>query len=495
MFWHLDVDIISLLVIFSLFFYFIFTQSEEKPSRSDKFFLLMLIAGGIATGLDLVVSSMLTTNASIFLYYFFMTLYFVYFQALFLLWFFYNSSLIFSSQPRISRRFNRIFTIPFVVYFGFFIANLWGGWFFKISGGENPYSRGSFFFLSLLPFFVYPFVILLLAIINRKTISDKYPLPLFIITPSILIFGVIFQLAMKGWLLILPIYMFSILVTFLFVQAKQYRINEMTREQVRNYTTHVPCGLIIGFINTKHQFSFQNINQAYFDLLEEPKEFMLSRYKNDLFAGIHIQDRPIVEEKIKDLCAYHRDQEFVYRFISGKNKIKWIHAQIRAIHNDDNTAIAYITVSEITSLMDKITQFQMVIENIPCGISIFKCRGKNIHHLYHNQKLLEILGIPCIDQYTNFDTFDFSLVHKDDIEKLRTMSIDAFKEKNPFSILFQFYNPKKEKYLTIKTEAHKLLDSAGNDIVFLIYSDETDRLEKEACGTAFSFTEEAKIGK
>lgn len=198
---------------------------------------------------------------------------------------------------------------------------------------------------------------------------------------------------------------------------------------------------------------------------------MLSRYNTDIFAGVHVQDRPHLKEVIDDLCQYHRDQEFFYRFVTRKNKIKWFQAQVRAIHNEDNTAIAYITISEITSLIDKIHQFEAILENLPCGIALFKVRGRNIHHLYHNKELLFILGIPKIVRYSTLDKIDLSLIHNEYVEPLKRVTREGFRDSNTLSFVYRFYNPKKEKYIKIQTDLHKMLDSEGNDIVFLICRD------------------------
>lgn len=220
MFWHIDSDIVSFLVVLALYVYQARFQNKTEKRFLDKRFSQCIQIGLFLTVIDIVASVIMDVPVSRFVYQFGMTLYFVTVELVIVEWFLYAATLLYPDDEKSFRRIHHFVVGVYVAYALFEASNPWTGVAFTL-GPNNEYTRGPFFMLMVVVYALYTVALLALILIRRKHIPSEYPWVVLALVPIVLAVAIIVQLTNYGWLTIMPGYMFCLVLAFLFFQTVQ----------------------------------------------------------------------------------------------------------------------------------------------------------------------------------------------------------------------------------------------------------------------------------
>lgn len=225
MYWHIDTDAVSLIVIASIYVFSLqlvkaIPSEWEKPQ--NRRFLSCLHTGIVVTAIDIAASVVMEIPVAKFWYHFWMTLYFSAVELVIIEWFLYVVTLLYRREERGFSVIPKIVISIYIAYVLFVAANPWSGLIYSL-GENNEYTRGAFFGLCIILFALYTLALFVLILVRYKKIPQKYPAFLMLMTPVILAVAIFLQLSFGGMLLILPAYMICLVLAFLFLQLRRTR--------------------------------------------------------------------------------------------------------------------------------------------------------------------------------------------------------------------------------------------------------------------------------
>lgn len=245
MFWHIDTDAISLIVLVAIYLYYRKLSVQVTSLLQDRRFLHCLIAGIGVTAVDIAASVIMEVPTTRFLYHLMMTLYFVSVELVIVEWFSYVLPILYRDDAHKEKVIRYIMWSVYGVYALFTALNPWTGAVYTL-GPNNEYTRGPFFAGMLILFALYTIVLFVLIMVRRKYIQKGYPSVMLLSTPVILAIGIVLQLSVPGLLLIMPAYMICLVFAFLFLQ-NMYLKN--SRQLVEDLSRVAETDLLTGLFN------------------------------------------------------------------------------------------------------------------------------------------------------------------------------------------------------------------------------------------------------
>lgn len=240
MYWHIDTDIISLLLLIILFFYI------RKPFRKGvprmRYFLLCVFAAMLATAAEIISSMAMELPVSRVVYHTSMTIYFALLLSPVVTWFLYTASIIFDDDARIMRRILYAVCAAYAAYVIFSVSNLWTGLIYTLGEG-NAYQRGPLFFMLIALYALCTLAVILLVAGNWKKVISGFLRGILMILPLAMGVGIYAQLSVSGWLMILPTYTVSIFAAFLYLQ------NQINQDVVAQLSAAAATDAMTGLLN------------------------------------------------------------------------------------------------------------------------------------------------------------------------------------------------------------------------------------------------------
>ncbi len=217
MYWHIDTDIVSVIVICAIYVY---CRKQPEQLRSRRF-LYCLLTGIIVTVVDIAASVIMEVPVSRTLYHILMTLYFVSIELVIVEWCLYVLTMLYAPGSIGGKAARHSVLLVYGLYSLFVILNPWTGAIYSL-GANNEYSRGPFFAAMLVLYMAYAAALFVFIIVRWKNIPKGYPGGLLLATPVIIAVGIIAQLIFPGTLLIMPTFMICLVLSFLFLQRMQF---------------------------------------------------------------------------------------------------------------------------------------------------------------------------------------------------------------------------------------------------------------------------------
>ena len=231
MYWHIDTDIVSLIVIVAIYMYYRQLPPHDGVVLRNRRFLRCLEAGVAVTGIDIAASIIMEVSATRFLYHLLMTAYFVSIELVIVEWFQYVITILYERDEKGRRSVSHVVWTIYGVYALFNCLNPWTGFVYRL-GPNNEYSRGPFFAAMLVLYTLYTLALFVLILVRWKKIPKGYPGGVLLATPVIIAAGIAAQLTMPGWLLIMPAYMVCLVLAFLFLQTMWARSSQTLMENL-----------------------------------------------------------------------------------------------------------------------------------------------------------------------------------------------------------------------------------------------------------------------
>ncbi len=245
MYWHIDTDVISLIVIAAIYIFYLKVPALDGFVPRTRRFMRCLFVGICVTAIDIAASIIMEVPTTRFLYHLLMTIYFVSIELVIVEWFLYVLTILFEKDEKTSRRISRIVVLSYILYALFNLANPWTGLVYTL-GPNNAYQRGPLFSAMLVLYTLYTIALFILILVRWKHIPQGYPSGVLLLTPVIIAAGIASQLLIPGCLFVMPSYMICLVLAFLFLQTMRTRSNLAL---VENLAKAAETDLLTGLFN------------------------------------------------------------------------------------------------------------------------------------------------------------------------------------------------------------------------------------------------------
>ena len=347
MFWHIDTDIISLLVMSAILLYSLKTATKHRDMPTVKF-LWCLIAGVAVAAVDIAASVAMEVPVSRFTYHLLMTLDFVSLEVTIVFWFRYCLSLVYHDNEARRCRATRIVEASYIVYALFALSNPWTGLIYTL-GPNNEYERGPLFFAMTLVYVIYAIAIFIIVHKERKHLPEGYsPYPL-LLTPIIVGASIAAQLLTAGWLMILPGYMLSLTLAFLFLQTKRAK-EEEAAEQMGMIMENVTSGICASNLHPNGELTILMANDFFYSMFGYTKAQYEKAFESPL-SVVCSEDREAVKKAIRRVVDTRTSTEYEYRVVKrdGEKCIIRCQNSITSIPGLGETVLLAV-MTDITAL-------------------------------------------------------------------------------------------------------------------------------------------------
>lgn len=310
MYWHIDTDIISLLVMTAIFIYCTGVNAKGERDMQTRKFLWCLRIGIIVTVLDIAASIVMEVPVSRFVYHLLMTLYFAGVELTIVFWMRYCFVLLYHDDEKKRRRNTRIVEASYLVYALFALTNPWTGLIYSL-GPNNAYNRGPLFFLMVALYAAYTLTLFALILIRRRHLPAGYPAYVLLLTPVIVAGSIAAQLLNGGWLMILPGYQLSLTLAFLFLQTRRTKEREAAEQMglIVNSVSGGICAFTVGEDSSIHTIL---ANENYYALFGYTKEQFEAELDSPIDA-IQPEDRAKAMDTVNRVIARRGRADFEYR--------------------------------------------------------------------------------------------------------------------------------------------------------------------------------------
>lgn len=245
MYWHVDTDILSIIVMLALLCSNHKLLADREITDRDRSFFQCLTVGIFVALVDIGSSVIMEIPVTRFVFHAFMILYHLSIELLILSWFLFALRQLYEKKSRKRKAFAVGGILLYAVFGVFVCLNPFTELIYRL-GPDNAYSRGPAFPVGFVLFLIYSLVICILAWFRRDYISVSYPHYLIYLTPVILSAGFAVQILIPGWLMIVPAYMVCMTVSFLFMQTVRTRIDSI---QVKDLCVAAETDPLTGLLN------------------------------------------------------------------------------------------------------------------------------------------------------------------------------------------------------------------------------------------------------
>lgn len=220
MYWHIDADIFSLIIMVTVYAYYVSTHPASARDLRVRSFIACFQAGMAIAVIDIAASVVMEVPTTRFLYHFLMMLYMASIVVVILAWFIYALSILYQYEPKRLKLAIRLLMLPYFLYLLMVISNPWTGLMFTLDA-DMVYARGPCFFVMVALYAVYAVALMAEVTLNRKRIPAGYSGYILLMTPVILGLAIVIQLSVPGWLTVVPGYTICLLMAFLFLQTRE----------------------------------------------------------------------------------------------------------------------------------------------------------------------------------------------------------------------------------------------------------------------------------
>lgn len=428
MLWHIDTDIVGLLVLCALYYYTVKLLPDDTFTNRNKCFVRCLRAGIAMTLIDIAASLVMDFPFSRSAYYILMTSYLLMLELMSLLWLMYELSILYEDGAETVRFIKIGAYVLYAVYVLLVLSNPWSELLFSL--GENmQYTRGVLFIpvLACLKC-IFSAALLILIVARRKSIPPSYPIAVLILQPLIVGSATIVQLLNPGWLLICSAYMLCLLLAFLFFQNIRVRTERTKLGNITQMIDKFTSGMTRSELRDDGSFDIQYMSGGMADICEAAVDVLRERLSRDILSGVHPDDREKVSRNLKRMAEKHGSQEMTYRYFTDAGSLKWIN--VRANTTEQNGVVTifatYSDVSELTRV-DHILDAALV----NTGVSIWEYDFRR-RCIIQYQISTEMHGFEQIVPNVPESLVESGFVHPDSAEAFYEM-YDKLRQGAPFA--------------------------------------------------------------
>ncbi len=233
---------------------------------------------------------------------------------------------------------------------------------------------------------------------------------------------------------------------------------------------NVSCGMAICRVNAAGALAIEYLNDGYFTMLEETRESLAARYREDIMAGIHEDDRAMVARNLRDLAENRRGHEMTYRFTTSGGAEKWIYVKTVAVNQLGGETVSYSTYTDLTEHMQIRRQLAEVIDTVPCGICLYRWAQGQFTPLLANAQLASLLGIDLDAFMTRGESARLSRVHPDDREAFVRERNAGLTRDGRYDCVYRCRNDREGTQFWVRERGATSRQPDGSRLVYVSYA-------------------------
>lgn len=162
-------------------------------------------------------------------------------------------------------------------------------------------------------------------------------------------------------------------------KKKEEEESEALKKELKKTFSNIPCGLSV------YRYTGEKIlpvfhNPAFYKILGYSPAHIRSVESETAYLGVHPDDRPLLEEKVRKMIAEEGVLQHTYRVWNDTlKKYRWIQLDGSAKAQDDGTKLLYVLYSDVNEkirleqdLKQANEKMQDIINAIPGGVAIYK---------------------------------------------------------------------------------------------------------------------------
>ena len=158
---------------------------------------------------------------------------------------------------------------------------------------------------------------------------------------------------------------------------------------------------------------------------------------------------------------------------------KYSDLEYRSLHWFDRQAVSVFRYDVTDNIMarkqlkDDNLAMEQTINNIPCGIAIFKKINGEVTCIDANPYVHTLLGLPPGTQTGRTFKEILSNVHPEDRERCVRETVDGLDEHGSCDVTYRIYNQKKDRYIWLHLAGKLVPTEQGEPLTYFCYSDAT----------------------
>ena len=173
-------------------------------------------------------------------------------------------------------------------------------------------------------------------------------------------------------------------------------------------------------------------------------------------------------------CDRFLERDFTYplnnRIYSLRGKLtNWNGLQAHVEYISDVTEIRRAEIQN----QDWIENLKSAIEDIPCGICVYRSDITGFHPLIYNQAFFDIFGYSAQHQNSILVHTGILNIHPDDFDELKQVISAAIQRDDKVNHTYRCFNDQKNSYIWINLNAAVHIQANGEKICYASYTDVT----------------------
>lgn len=136
-------------------------------------------------------------------------------------------------------------------------------------------------------------------------------------------------------------------------------------------------------------------------------------------------------------------------------------------------------MDDVTALEKSRRRLDDLLQNVPCGLCLYKWDGVDLTPVIANANFLEMLGEDAVGYLGGVDQMQFTHVHADDLDALRQAVRISLAQTHCIDHTYRSRNLKTDKYLWLRMRGTALQQPDKSWLIYVSYFDVTQEHERE----------------
>ena len=136
-------------------------------------------------------------------------------------------------------------------------------------------------------------------------------------------------------------------------------------------------------------------------------------------------------------------------------------------------------MDDVTALEKSRRRLDDLLQNVPCGLCLYKWDGVDLTPVIANANFLEMLGKDAVGYLGGVDQMQFTHVHADDLDALRQAVRISLAQTHCIDHTYRSRNLKTDKYLWLRMRGTALQQPDKSWLIYVSYFDVTQEHERE----------------
>ena len=245
-------------------------------------------------------------------------------------------------------------------------------------------------------------------------------------------------------------------------------------QRLQELAHNVSCGLSVSAAHAPaYKIEPQYINDGLCRLLGKTQPEALKLAAQNVLCCEGSENMALVRKTEALIRKGAEADEAVYTIRLPDGTLRWIKAAVKIITQRDCERRIYTTFFDITKQKLQEEQLKNVIKNVPGGICLYRCDGKNYYPIVLSEHFSKLIGEKQDGVIDSTKAENFSHVHPED----RASLIEALErglKTGGLTHTYRIFNKNTEKLLWIQLRSTAISQKDGTYLVYINFTDITE---------------------